>query len=339
MRWWVVASLAAALVACGGGKKSDEDASEDVVEDDAGMDVVEDLEDAIEDPEEEELPPVDPCPEGYALVDGLNEDFEAGGEMRDVFLILPDGESTGYGPWTVIFMWHDREHTMEWMREETGIADLAGTLDFPYIAVLPIAASRSLPTGLGWEMLQVEDPDTNPDVLLFDGLLACIDETFGVDEDEVHVVGFSTGAIMTNLLSMVRNDVIASTVAYSGSFYSDPEQQKCLGTECTVWPEGETDYKFTTVVLEGGVADYYDIMGMLTLDFNADAVSTLDYLGAMGHEIVYCPHTEGHMIPADFHAEQFVRFFRDHPRGMRPSPYRSGMPTVFPGPCMYMAQD
>jgi hypothetical protein len=100
-----------------------------------------------------------------------------------------------------------------------------------------------------------------------------------------------------------------------------------------------TDYKFTTVVLEGGVADYYDIMGMLTLDFNADAVSTLDYLGAMGHEIVYCPHTEGHMIPADFHAEHFVRFFRDHPRGMRPSPYRSGMPTIFPGPCMYMAPD
>jgi hypothetical protein len=188
-------------------------------------------------------------------------------------------------------------------------------------------------------MLQVEDPDTNPDVQLFDCLLETIDGRFGVDDEAVYTVGFSSGAIMSNLLSWVRSDVIAASVSYSGSFYSDPAQEKCLGTECTFWPSAEPAYRFPIIIIEGGDYDYFDIMGILTLNFHDDGLATLDYLAALGHEVIYCPHAEGHVVPTDLKARQFVRFFRDHPRGTRPSPYATAIPTLFPSTCEYRAPD
>ena len=343
MKWWVAAicTLALASVSCGDSKKSEDSGTEP-----AGDVIEEEVETPDAEPDPGEDPPVDvededvpsgPCPGGYVPIDDMNTDFEVAGLSRAFDLILPDGDTTGYGSWPIVFLWHEHELTPADMRDATGVALLVGASDFKFIAVLPEEAGIMLPGGLGWEMLQVEDPDTNPDVLFFDAMLACIDETYGVDEDRIYSVGFSTGAIMSNLLSVVRNDVIAATVSYSGSYFSDPAQEKCVGLECTSWPAVDTAFKFPTILVEGGTADFFDILGILTLDFHADALSTIDYLGAMGHEIVYCPHTAGHVIPENVKAAQFAAFFRDHPKGTRPSPYASGLPGVFPDICSYVA--
>jgi hypothetical protein len=345
MKWWVGALLLLPLVlgSCGGSKKT-----QDAGEEPAGDVVEEEVETPDAEPDGEEDPAVDvededvpsgPCPGGYVPEDAMNTDFMVAGHSRAFDLILPDGDTTGYGPWPIVFLWHEHELTPADMRDATGVALVAGDADFKFIAVLPQEAGFTLPSGLGWEMLQVEDPDTNPDVMFFDAMLACIDETFGVDEDRIYSVGFSTGAILSNLLAVVRNDVIAATVSYSGSYFSDPAQEKCLGTECTSWPAVETGFKFPTIVTEGGSGDYFDILGVLTLDFHADALATLDYLGALGHEVIYCPHTEGHVVPENVKAAQFAAFFRDHPKGTRPSPYASGLPGVFPGTCTYEPPD
>ena len=345
MKWWVPALAIATLGwgSCGQSKKTEDagdEEAEDVLEDedaapDAGPDGGDDV---IVDAGDEEAP-AGPCPGGYVPEDAMNEGFEVAGHSRSFDLILPDGDTTSYGPWPIVFLWHEHELTPADMRDATGVALVAGEADFKFIAVLPQEAGFTMPEGLGWEMLQVEDPDTNPDVMFFDAMLACIDETYGVDEDRIYTVGFSTGAIMSNLLAVVRNDVIAASVSYSGSYFSDPAQEKCLAMECTAWPPVDTAFKFPTIVTEGGTTDFFDILGILTLDFHADALATLDYLGAMGHEIIYCPHTEGHVVPSSVKAAQFARFFLDHPKGTRPSPYVSGLPGVFPGVCTYEPPD
>lgn len=345
MRWWVgcICVLSLALGSCGDGKKTQDAGDEpavDVLDEEPGApDAEPDGEDDAAGDAQDEDVASGPCPGGYVPEDDMNTDFEVAGHSRAFDLILPDGDTTGYGPWPIVFLWHEHDLTPADMREATGVALVAGDAGFKFIAVLPQEAGFMLPGGLGWEMLQVEDPETNPDVLFFDAMLACIDETYGVDPDRIYTVGFSTGAIMSNLLAVVRNDVIAASVSYSGSYFSDTAQEKCVGTECTVWPAIDTTYKFPTIVTEGGSADFFNILGILTLDFHADALATLDYLGAMGHEVIYCPHTEGHVVPSNVKAAQFARFFLDHPKGTRPSPYVSGLPGVFPGSCTYEPPD
>ena len=123
-------------------------------------------------------------------------------------------------------------------------------------------------------------------------------------------------------------DELASTVAFSGTYFSDERQVVIPGA--MYWPEYGLTNKFTTVVVWGGEEDVY----MPFLSFNSAALNTIDYLNTLGHDVIGCNHGGAHSLPPDFTGEQVVEFFKDHPMGSHPTPYAGdGLPEDFPGYC------
>jgi len=283
-------------------------------------------EEAIQDVlEEEGPPPVGSCPTyGYDLVPGVNAGFMNNGKERSFTLVLPDTLETAPGPWPVIFVWHGYGGDAQW--SVSLIADLVSDPDFPFIGVAPESLALEIPVGFEWDML-LWDPEDDDDVSLFDAVLACLDEAFGVDPDRVHSMGMSAGAIMTDLLVIARGDVLASAVSYSGAFFSDPAQM--IDPRLT-WPPYDLTNKLTVLIAWGGESDVYAPY----IDFNVTALASITYLNDNGHDVIACNHGGGHTVPADLYSPKAVEFLRDHPMGSHPTPYAAdGLPADFPAYC------
>lgn len=294
--------------------------AEDLVETGAGEDVPSDAE-----AEADAAVPFGTCPSlGYTLSPGRNRGFPANGKLREFVLLLPDGIEAEPGPWPIVFFWYWYGGNAE--EAERYLADLVSDPSFPFVGVIPVSLHLFPPAGLEWDIL-VWNPDDNDDVALFDNVLACADEAFGVDHNRVHSVGHSAGGIMTDLLSIARGDELASIVSYSGAYFSDPTQNLYPYVR---WPAYDLTNKFTALVAWGGASDYLPLL----INFDDTARKTIAYLTGLGHDVIACNHGQGHTIPPDLSGPQAIEFFRDHPRGSHPTPYSaSGLPADFPAYC------
>jgi predicted esterase len=277
------------------------------------------------------------CPSfSYTLTAGGNTAFPSGGRNRGFQLVVPDAVATGEGPWPVVFLWHGYGDDTDGFI--SAVRTLAGDAEFPFIAVAPESIPLNLattPIGFEWDMLEYRsEADGSLDVTLFDDILTCLDEAYGVDADRVYSVGMSAGGIMSAELSIARRDVLASAVVFSGAYFSDSTQTMCMGTLCTRWPEPAGDVAIPILLAWGGTADVYDVVpGVMSINFNDHANQSLTYLNGLGSDVIACNHGEGHVMPAGLRAAQYIRFLRDHPRGTDPTPYATAMPAGFPAYC------
>lgn len=350
MRGWILlAAFAATAIGCGG-DDDDRDVAPDTGADadagagadadaDGGPDAEADAE-ADGGPDAEDVPVDGPgaCPShGFVLRDGENAGFVVDDLDRSFVLRLPDAVNTAPGPWPVVFLYHG------YGNEPSQVLDLVESLvddaEFPFIAVAP----DSVPLGLGSSPMGFEydillwNPEQNLDLDLFDDLLACLDEAYDVDEDRVYVMGFSAGGIMTNFLAEARPDVLAAAASFSGTTFADPEQAICFGSLCTTWPPyAATTNKTALLIAWGGESDTYEAMpGLLTVDFHSHALASIAWWTGHGHNVVGCNHGLGHELPPDLSGPQFLRFFRDHPKGVSPDPYAGALPAGFPAYCTF----
>jgi poly(3-hydroxybutyrate) depolymerase len=294
--------------------------ADETVEMDAGDDV------ASDDETQPDLPlPFGSCPSlGTTLSAGRNGGFMANGKPREFILLLPDGIDSGPGPWPIVFFWTWYGGSAE--EAESFLSGLVGDPSFPFIGVVPVSLHLFPPAGLEWDIL-VWSPADNDDVALFDNILACADEAFGVDDDHIHSAGHSAGGIMTDLLSIARGDALASIVSYSGAYFSDPEQNIY---PYVTWPAYTLTNRFTALIAWGGTSDTLPLL----IDFNVTSLKTITYLTGLGHDVIACNHGQGHTIPSDLSGPQLVEFFRDHPMGSHPTPYSAGgLPADFPAYC------
>jgi poly(3-hydroxybutyrate) depolymerase len=269
---------------------------------------------------------------------GWNDNFVVDGLARGFYLDLPSDVATG-GPFPVVFNWHGLGDTAANMR---GL--LASDVDhtgFHFILVTPEDSDFAIYGNVvDWEVFSVVGA-TNREARLFDEVLACLQSRWSVDADHVHSVGFSLGAIVTDMLGTVRGEDLASILTYSGGYLSDDANVATLGTvgAFVSWPDPAHTNGYAQVILHGGTADQYALGTYATIHFDTFAANDTTYLNGLAHDVVVCDHGGGHTVPTStFGADQILEFFAAHPRGTTSSPYAAGLPTDYPDYCAFSAQ-
>jgi len=238
------------------------------------------------------------CP---ALVEGTNEDFLSGGELRRFELVLPD-DPMGAG---VAFSWHwlggSGSQTLDWLIfDDQALA--AGN-----IVVAPESCCSP------YEWLFSESPEGNLDLILFDDIRACLYDQYSVDLDRIWAYGMSAGGLWTSYLTVHRADALASTAPLSGGGDS--------------WSYTTPARDIPVLLTWGGPTDTYG-----TYSFDAASQYLSEQLQADGHFVIECVHDRGHDIPGE--ADDYLwPFLEAHPRGVDPLPFEQGLPGYFPGWC------
>ena len=331
-----MASLALALLAlfaaaCGG---SDSNQADGAVQDDAAA-----QRDATQDDAAQSDAPLqqDAALACSGFQAGHNLNLVVDGLARSFYLDLPTGVETG-GPYPVVFNWHGLGDTAANMRQL--LSGQVNSASYKFILVTPDDSGYQLAgNNVNWDVFQV-DATTNREARLFDEVLACLKTKYSVDDNRVHSVGFSLGSILTDMLGDVRGDQLASTLTFSGAYFSNSANTATLGIASSFvsWPAPTTTNKYAQVLLYGGTTDQYDLGGVVTVHFDVLATNDQTYLNGLGHDVILCNHGGGHTAPATgFGPAQVVEFLKDHPKGTVTSPYASALPGDFPNYCAYHA--
>ncbi|MDF1565558.1 MAG: hypothetical protein P1V51_21150 [Deltaproteobacteria bacterium] len=271
-----------------------------------------------------------------ALQDGWNVDFLVDGEARSFVLNLPSGAETD-GPWPVVFGWHGLGGSATDF--SSVLSPHVNDPNFPFIAVSPEDSGLMMyGYEVDWDVFTV-DAATNKEMRLFDEILACLEARYGVDEDRVHVTGFSLGGAMTNLTGVARGGQVASVAAFSGAYLSNSENTAVFGPLAGMvsWPTPSHGNAYTQLLIHGGPTDSYTL-SIVTLQADVFAENDVGYLNGMGHDAILCDHGQGHSVPLYLMpATDILDFFQAHPLGTTASPYANGLPGSLGTYCTFSA--
>ncbi len=267
-----------------------------------------------------EAAPATDCPN---IVAGMNENFMVDGDERKFLVHLPDAARLA-SPVSLIFNWHGLDDTAENIANYTILKYLVNDETMPFILVSPEDLELEHPAGVEWHNIDVTKESR--DVRFFDKMLYCIQKQYDIKPEHIHIVGFSSGSIMTDLLMVTRGELIASAATYSGSYGSNSAN----GIPGAVWPELKTANHYTQLMVHGGAKDE------VLISFSKNTENDSTYLRKRGHDTIVCNHNSGHQIPWDVLGGWHVlRFFEAHPLGTEYSPYNSGLPSYFPSYCKF----
>ena len=300
-----------------------------------------------EDPEEPETPDGEPLTcenfkEGYNknLMVGEGSDTLA----RNFYLRMPSNTEEKL---PVVFFYHP--YNVEAADIDTVLAGNVNNETMPFILVIPEARGDKFqlsipPTGLDWDIVTLSDGNAEAD--MFDAILECLKSKDMIDEERIHISGFSAGAIATDSIALMRSDKVASVLTYSGAYFSNPANREALGTvdvsgtpiqigSFFTWPDFEENHnKYTQMFMFGDAgSDTWSVDDGLidfTIDFNETGENDGDYLLENGHSAILCNHGGGHNPhTSQSDIDALVKFFHDHPLGTNPSPYKNKMPQEF----------
>lgn len=158
------------------------------------------------------------CPGAYAatpLVAGDNEGFEIAGQSRDVLVIEPPASFEGPRPLFVAF-----NGTNESGPSFSSRADLEELAARGFVVVAPSSNGNGTlwPVWDSMHQQGTDDPDANPDLLLFDAVVACLAAHRPIDRHRIYVGGHSAGGIMANYVLQRRSELLAGGIVASGVF-------------------------------------------------------------------------------------------------------------------------
>jgi predicted esterase len=264
-------------------------------------------------------------PNCASLQEGFNENFMVDGTARSFILNLPQNVESS-GPWPIIFNWHGYGDTAQNMAGL--LLSSVNSSVMPFILVTPDDVNMQPFAGLDWDILLVDND--NIETRLFDEIMICLNERYDIDRNHIHSVGFSAGAIMCDVLGVLRGKMIASLLTFSGVYFSNPVNDNAY----TDWKvDLDTDNKFAQVIVHGGPEDLFNAV-VVTINFDQAGANDTQYLNGKGHDVIECNHGLNHTVPPDMQAAAIIRFFKDHPLGAA-SPYSLGLPTEFPDYCSF----
>ncbi len=232
---------------------------------------------------------------------GRNQGFQSGGIDREFLLELPP-DPTGA---PVVFAWHWLGGNAQQIMFGLGASSLAQTEG----AI--IIAPESYQSQFEWRFGQ--GPDNNPDLQLFEDLLACLSEQYDVDLGRIHSAGHSAGGLWTSYLTMHASQWLASTVAMSG------------GTDARTYVT--PSHQIPVLIVWGGPSDSYG-------GFNFATASELfsQKLVEDGHFVAHCVHDGGHRPPPN-PGTLMWDWFEAHPADLAVEPYLDGLPASYPAIC------
>ena len=281
--------------------------------------------------------------------EGLNKNLIVGtGDnalARDFYLHMP-ANATGKLP--VVFFYHP--YKVNAADVDTILASHVNNTTMPFILVVPESRNDKFylnipPTGFDWDIVTLSDGNAEAD--MFDEILKCLKSKNMLDENHIHLSGFSAGAIAADAVALMRADKVASVLTYSGAYFSNPENREALGTveigegnqipigSFFSWPDFEEEHnKYTQMFMFGDAGEDVWSVSEGVIDFSIDFNTTSEndglYLQENGHGVILCNHGGGHdpqTSQDDINA--LVKFFYDHPLGTDPSPYKENMPSAF----------
>jgi dienelactone hydrolase len=269
------------------------------------------------------------------LAPGMVTGFRVDALERSFILTLPPGATAAGGRWPVVFNWHGLGDSAPNMNPL--FAGEVGNAAMPFILVTPVSTRlgpTTSPIGLEWENLRATTP--NREARLFDAVLRCLDQRWGVDRDRVYTAGFSAGAIMSDLLGVLRGSQLAAIASYSGGYFSDAANPPTLGPLRTYpnWPALPSSARYTQLMMYGGESDAFNLFVAMA-HFDVFAGNDVGYLNARRHDVVYCNHNGGHSVPRTLLGAKVVQFFAAHPRGVAASPWAAALPPGYPSYCTF----
>ena len=218
------------------------------------------------------------------------------------------------------------------------LSGLVDNPDYPFILVTPDDTAHALTYWgqtivMDWDVFEANEQ--NKEVRLFDELLACLDERYGIDRDRVHAVGFSMGGLLTDMLATLRGEELASVAVYSGGYWANPANRNMYIDMFADYPAYDVANRYTQLFVHCGPDDNYD-MDLFVIQFDQYAASDLIMLNDSGHDAIMCNHSGGHTLPRDLMGPELVEFFAAHPMGSNPSPWASdGLPASYPDYCSF----
>lgn len=160
-----------------------------------------------------------------------------------------------------------------------------------------------------WHFL--DDPAGNPDLLLFEDLVACAHAQWAVDLDRVYATGMSAGGLWTSYLTMHAAEWLAATAPMSG------------GIEAYT----PTAAPIPAMLTWGGPSDLYS-----TYSFEDATLRMSDAMVADDNFVVLCEHDDGHTL-APWGTGPAWEFLAAHPKGVDPWPWADGLPEGLPDGC------
>lgn len=262
-----------------------------------------------------------PVPTGMCpgIVPGINM-IESSGNAREMIVVAPsDLQPDEQLP--VAFLWHWLGGSPEDFVE---IADVQNAVDqFRFLAIAPRDKGDLT---FRWPFTTI-DPDERleEELVFFDDMLACVAESYPIDNSCVTSVGVSAGALFTSQLGAARSEHLSSMVVLSG------------GTGGLVRPWEGAEHILPAMVLWGGEDDF-----CVAVDFAETSADLEQGLQADGHAVVECVHNCGHTAPPFDSGVPDVtsfasmwRFFLDHPYWLAAgeTPWAEELPGIAPQWC------
>lgn len=274
-------------------------------------------------------------PQCAALADGWNSGFRVDGIDRGFILHLPS-DIDSRTDWPVVFNYHGLGDSAQNMSQL--LSAQVNNQDYPFILVTPEDTGHMLSAFgqsyiVDWDVFQANEQ--NKEVRLFDALLECLDQRYGVDSDRIHVVGFSMGGLLTDMMATMRGEELASVASYSGGYWANAANRNLYINIVADYPEYTVSNPYTQLFIHGGPNDTFD-MSLFVVQFDQYAAADLVWLNDKGHDAIMCNHSGGHTLPRGLLGPELVEFFADHPKGSNPSPWAAtGLPDSYPAYCTF----
>ena len=133
-----------------------------------------------------------------------NESIKVGDQARTFHLVVPEKLDPAK-PAPLVFVFHGRGDSKDWIRRYSGLEELAPKQGF--IAVFPAGLEKQ------WDLRTVDD---NPDLKFFDALFEHLTTKYNVDLRRVYLTGMSMGGYFSNLVASKRSEKIAAIAPHSG---------------------------------------------------------------------------------------------------------------------------
>ncbi len=181
----------------------------------------------------------------------------------------------------------------------------------PLVIVTPYSQKLLPPVGLDWDIA-----DGSLDFAYFEAMLGCLQQQFDVDGRRVYSMGFSAGAVFTNLLSARYPHTFAATISESGMWLNDKPEQADIQFGFIVnwqWPALSKADGGSVLLTHGGPGDYATVANL-----EAAAAKAVPFLTGHGRTVTECWHTFGHTLDPDLTQGMYYDYLWAHELGSPP---------------------
>lgn len=197
--------------------------------------------------------------------------------------------------------------------------------NIPLITIAPRDENLIPVWGLDWDIVSGEK-----DFPFFEAMLTCVEAQFNVDTSRVYSIGFSAGAVFTNLLAAAYPKLFAATISESGTWFNDQSEWSeilvpLIGTVFMkwMWPALTPADGGAVLVTHGGPNDFATVISLENC-----AEKALTFLYANGRDVTECTHLFGHTLEPDLTQAMYFQFMWEHQLGgPRPTTLTAGLPT------------